>query len=125
PPPRAPGARPRPRPALRDVEPPAEVAHHLGVRRVLPPLATEPLAMEPAEEPLEPERHVRRHAALVARQREEERVGLALIEGAMQRPAYVHRLAEPRADTLQERAGWRCGRHGGRGRWAGHPGGGG
>src|SRR5262245_58050412 len=46
------------RPLLGHLQPPAQVAHDLGVRRTLPPGAREPLLVELAEETFEPEREV-------------------------------------------------------------------
>src|SRR5262249_44531761 len=103
-----PRAWPRLRPALRDVEPPAEVADHLRVGGILAPRGREPLAVEAAEEALEAEREIGRHPALVAREREQQRIGLALVEGAVQRPADVDGLAQPGSKALQERASGRC-----------------
>src|SRR5262245_48720101 len=109
---RAAATRRRLRPALRDVQPPAEIADDLGVGRVLAPLATEPLAVQPPEEAFEPERELRRHAALVGRERVEERLRLVLVERAVQRPPHVHGLAEPRPDALEQRSGWGSEWHG-------------
>src|SRR5262245_11431159 len=88
---------------------------------MLAPFPPKPLPVQPAEKAFEAERQVRRHATLVARQRQEQRVGFVLVEGPMQRPADMDRLAEPRAEALEQCGGWRCERHATLAQLASHP----
>src|SRR5262249_35980491 len=79
-PPAATGLGRRLRPALRDAQPPAKVRQYLLVRRVSPPCPREPFAIEPAEKTLNAQAHVVRHPAARVRERDQQRVDLALVE---------------------------------------------
>src|SRR5438477_1353065 len=102
--PAAPGLGGRLRPALRHTQPPAEVAHDLRVGRIAPPGAREPLAVEAAEEPLQAEAQLGRHAPGLRVERHEERVHLALVERAPHGPPRVDGLADPRMEPPEERS---------------------
>src|SRR5262249_13111740 len=62
---------------------------------------------ELTDEAFDAERELRRKAAFVAREQQQQLLCLAPILGPAARPAHVHRAAEPRVEPTQERA---CGR---------------